>query len=129
MKSKAKHSAISAKLRKPFPFSDKPLILQYELNFQDGQDCGGGYLKLLTHQKGLDLRQFTDKVRSKRWCRHLSRSLHRCLQTPYTIMFGPDKCGSDAKLHFIFRHVNPKNKTIEEKHCKKLDTKERPGKV
>ena len=43
-------------------------------------------------------------------------------------MFGPDKCGSDAKLHFIFRHVNPKNKTIEEKHCKKLDTKERSGK-
>ena len=40
-------------------------------------------------------------------------------------MFGPDRCGSDSKLHFIFRHVNPKNKTIEEKHCKKLDTKER----
>ena len=49
------------------------------------------------------------------------------LQTPYTIMFGPDKCGSDAKLHFIFRHINPMNKTIEEKHCKKLDTKERSG--
>ena len=48
-----------------------------------------------------------------------------CSQTPYTIMFGPDRCGSDSKLHFIFRHVNPKNKTIEEKHCKKLDTKER----
>ena len=40
-------------------------------------------------------------------------------------MFGPDRCGSDSKLHFIFRHVNPKNKTVEEKHCKKLDTKER----
>ena len=31
-------------------------------------------------------------------------------QTPYTIMFGPDKCGSDSKLHFIFRHTNPLNK-------------------
>ena len=51
------------------------------------------------------------------------------MQTPYTIMFGPDKCGSDAKLHFIFRHVNPKNKTVEEKHCKKLDTKERSGRT
>ena len=40
-------------------------------------------------------------------------------------MFGPDKCGSDSKLHFIFRHVNPKNQTITEKHCKKLETKER----
>ena len=46
-------------------------------------------------------------------------------QTPYTIMFGPDRCGSESKLHFIFRHVNPNNKTIEEKHVKKLDTKER----
>ena len=46
-------------------------------------------------------------------------------KTPYSIMFGPDKCGSDAKLHFIFRHTNPKNKSIEEKHCKRLDVKER----
>jgi len=106
LKSKAKHSAVAAKLRRPFPFDEKPLIVQYELNFQNGQDCGGGYIKLLTHKKGMDLREFTDK-------------------TPYTIMFGPDKCGSDAKLHFIFRHVNPKNGSIEEKHCKKLDTKER----
>lgn len=34
-------------------------------------------------------------------------------------MFGPDKCGNDYKLHFIFRHVNPLNGTIEEKHAKK----------
>eukprot|EP00096_Caligus_rogercresseyi_P016821 TRINITY_DN982_c0_g1_i11.p1 TRINITY_DN982_c0_g1~~TRINITY_DN982_c0_g1_i11.p1 ORF type:complete len:393 (-),score=160.24 TRINITY_DN982_c0_g1_i11:683-1861(-) len=40
-------------------------------------------------------------------------------------MFGPDKCGSDAKLHFIFRHANPLNGTITEKHAKKLETKER----
>jgi calnexin len=109
VKSKAKHAAISAKLKKPFTFNakdNKPFIVQYELNFQDGQDCGGGYIKLLSHEKNLDLRQFTDK-------------------TPYTIMFGPDKCGSDSKLHFIFRHVNPKNGSIEEKHVKKLDTKER----
>ena len=26
---------------------------------------------------------------------------------------------------FFVRHVNPKNKTVEEKHAKKLDTKER----
>ena len=39
-------------------------------------------------------------------------------KTPYTIMFGPDKCGNDHKLHFIFRHVNPLTKEIEEKHAK-----------
>ena len=31
-------------------------------------------------------------------------------------MFGPDKCGSNNKVHFIFRHQNPKTKEFEEKH-------------
>jgi len=107
LKSKAKHAAVAAKLKKPFKFLDKVFIVQYEIAFQNGQDCGGGYIKLLSEaQAGLDLRQFTDK-------------------TPYTIMFGPDKCGSDSKLHFIFRHINPLNKSIEEKHCKKVEGRTR----
>ena len=35
-------------------------------------------------------------------------------------MFGPDKCGSDSKLHFIFRHKNPITGVMEEKHCNKV---------
>ncbi|CAK9818051.1 CANX [Anthophora quadrimaculata] len=101
LKSKARHAAISTLLWKPFYFENDPLVVQYEVNFQEGQECGGAYLKLLTldpeHQ---DLKKFHDK-------------------TPYTIMFGPDKCGNDHKLHFIFRHKNPLNGSIEEKHCKK----------
>lgn len=31
-------------------------------------------------------------------------------------MFGPDRCGSTSKVHFIFRHVNPVTGEIEEKH-------------
>merc|ERR1719187_1345186 len=106
LKSKAKHSAVAAKLKKPYKFEDKMLVLQYEIAFQNGQDCGGGYLKLLSESTGLDLRSITDK-------------------TPYTIMFGPDKCGSDSKFHFIFRHTNPKTGEIEEKHCKKIEGKGR----
>lgn len=101
LKSKAKHAAISSRLSRPFVFSDKPLVVQYEVNLQDGQECGGSYIKLLSSGKETtDLKQFRDK-------------------TPYTIMFGPDKCGNDIKLHFIFRHVNPINGTITEKHCRK----------
>nr|XP_026491515.1 calnexin-like isoform X2 [Vanessa tameamea] len=98
----AKHAAISALLDRPFEFKEKPLIVQYEVTMQEGQNCGGAYIKLLSRGMNTkaDLRQFHD-------------------QTPYTIMFGPDKCGNDNKLHFIFRHVNPKNGTIEEKHSKK----------
>lgn len=101
LKSKAKHAAISAPLSKPFVFKDKPLIVQYEVVLQEGQECGGAYLKLLSQAaETKNLKGFHDK-------------------TPYTIMFGPDKCGNDHKLHFIFRHKNPKNGTIEEKHCQK----------
>lgn len=57
------------------------------------------FLQLLSKQDGIDLKNFNDK-------------------TPYTIMFGPDKCGNDFKLHFIFRHVNPLTGEIEEKHAK-----------
>lgn len=106
LKSKAKHAAISAKLKKPFKFQDRQLVIQYEIAFQNGQDCGGGYIKLLTDAPGFDLREFNDK-------------------TPYTIMFGPDKCGSDSKLHFIFMHKNPLTGVLEEKHCKKVEGKGR----
>jgi len=33
-------------------------------------------------------------------------------------MFGPDRCGSTQKVHFIFRHRNPLTGEIEEKHLK-----------
>ncbi|XP_061896001.1 calnexin [Entelurus aequoreus] len=102
LKSRAKHHAISAQLLRPFIFDNDPLIVQYEVNFQSGIDCGGAYVKLLTQTSDLDLDQFVDK-------------------TPYTIMFGPDKCGEDYKLHFIFRHKNPITGEYEEKHAKKPD--------
>ncbi|XP_045903822.1 calmegin [Micropterus dolomieu] len=102
LKSRAKHHAIAAMMDKPFVFQDEPLVVQYEVNFQDGIDCGGAYIKLLSDTDDLTLEQFQDR-------------------TPYTIMFGPDKCGEDYKLHFIFRHQNPLNKDLEEKHAKRAD--------
>ncbi|KFQ20671.1 Calnexin, partial [Mesitornis unicolor] len=102
LKSVAKHHAISAMLTKAFIFDDKPLIVQYEVNFQEGIDCGGAYIKLLSSNDDLNLEYFFDK-------------------TPYTIMFGPDKCGEDYKLHFVFRHKNPKTGEYDEKHAKRPD--------
>ncbi|XP_075066119.1 calnexin [Mixophyes fleayi] len=100
--SRAKHHAIGCKLKRPFVFDKKPLIVQYEVNFQSGIECGGAYVKLLSKVSDHNLDQFHDK-------------------THYTIMFGPDKCGEDYKLHFIFRHKNPKTGEYEEKHAKKPD--------
>lgn len=51
LKSKAKHAAISSRLNKPFVFKDKPLVVQYEVMWQEGQECGGSYIKLLSSGK------------------------------------------------------------------------------
>lgn len=80
LKSKAKHSAIASQFDRPFVFANKPLVLQYEVLHQNGQECGGAYLKLLSvDPSSTDLQKLHDK-------------------TPYTIMFGPDKCGNDYKV-------------------------------
>jgi len=103
MRDKAKHHAIAAQLAKPFqPADGKPLVFQYEVKFQSEMSCGGAYVKLLSADADSDFTKFHDK-------------------TPYTIMFGPDRCGADEKLHFILRHVHPVNDAIEEKHAKKPD--------
>ncbi|XP_077091708.1 calnexin [Siphateles boraxobius] len=99
LKSPGRHHAISAYLRKVYHFKDKPLCLQYEVFFQKLVDCGGAYIKLLSNSDDLRLSQFSDA-------------------TPYTIMFGPDKCGSAHKIHFIFIHRNPITGTYEEKHAR-----------
>lgn len=65
----------------------------------DGLDCGGAYLKLLQENKELHAEEFSNA-------------------SPYVIMFGPDKCGSTNKVHFIFKHKNPKTGEYEEKHLK-----------
>lgn len=102
LKTKARHHAISAKLDRPFTFDGKPLIAQYDVKFQNGQECGGAYIKLLSRSADLKLNNFHDK-------------------TPYTIMFGPDKCGLTSKVHFIIRYTNPKNGSINEYHAKATD--------
>jgi calnexin len=106
--SKAAHHAISAVFPEPISVvgtnaeepARVPLVVQYEVKTQKGLECGGAYLKLLTENPGEGLRvgeDFTDK-------------------TPFTIMFGPDKCGATNKVHLIFRHKNPKTGEYEEKH-------------
>jgi len=105
VKSKAKHHAISAKLPKSVDFSalhseQKPFVVQYEVKYQDSMECGGSYLKLVAEaEEEFSSEAFNDK-------------------STYSIMFGPDKCGLDSKLHFIINFKNPVNGEVEEKHAK-----------
>ena len=80
----------------------KELVFQYELKLDDVLNCGGAYIKLLrkkspSDKKSIDLTKVNN-------------------DSPYTIMFGPDKCGGTSKLHFIVQYQNPISKVWEEKH-------------
>lgn len=95
---KAKHYGMSAVLPEPVdPAED--LVLQYDLKLAKGLTCGGAYIKFLTADAEFTPAGLKDN-------------------TAYTVMFGPDKCGSTNKIHLILRHKNPQTGLIEEKHLK-----------
>ncbi|KAJ3197041.1 hypothetical protein HK101_006504 [Irineochytrium annulatum] len=96
VKTPAAHHAISSLFPNPLDNTGKTLVVQYEVKLQNGLECGGAYMKLLTYDESFTPENFNDK-------------------TPYTIMFGPDRCGSTNKVHFIFRHLSPLG-DWEEKH-------------
>ncbi|KJZ78412.1 Calnexin-like protein [Hirsutella minnesotensis 3608] len=97
IKNPAAHHAISAKFPKKIDNKGKTLVVQYEVKLQNGLECGGAYMKLLRDNKALHQDEFSNT-------------------TPYVVMFGPDKCGHNNKVHFIINHKNPKTGEYEEKH-------------
>lgn len=96
MKTPAAHYAISYKFDEPFDNTDKDLVLQYEIKPQNGVTCAGTYIKLLSED--------------------FSSQGSFNSNTPYQLMFGPDKCGSSDKVHLILNKLNPISQTYEEKH-------------
>ncbi|KAK3811244.1 MAG: Calreticulin family-domain-containing protein [Benniella sp.] len=59
------------------------LIVQYTVKQEVAQECGGSYLKLLP--EGYDAAAFNG-------------------DSEYAIMFGPDMCGSENRIHVIFNY-------------------------
>lgn len=92
-----KHYGFGTVFQKPVDTVDKDLVVQYEVKFEDAFNCGGAYVKLL--------RELADGTIGS-----LDSS------TPYSIMFGPDRCGATNKVHFILQFQNPVTKKWEEKH-------------
>ena len=82
---------MSSKLSEPFNNKGKDLVLQFSVKNEQDLDCGGAYIKLLNGE--VDQSKFGG-------------------DTPYAIMFGPDKCGpSNKKTHVIFNYP-PKNDNL-----------------
>eukprot|EP00268_Persea_americana_P057543 TRINITY_DN68_c0_g1_i6.p1 TRINITY_DN68_c0_g1~~TRINITY_DN68_c0_g1_i6.p1 ORF type:complete len:541 (+),score=155.49 TRINITY_DN68_c0_g1_i6:208-1830(+) len=97
---KARKYAIVKELEEPVKLKDGTVVLQFETRLQNGLECGGAYLKYLRPQgAGWKAKEFDN-------------------ESPYSIMFGPDKCGSTNKVHFILKHKNPKTGEYVEHHLK-----------
>lgn len=97
---KARKYAIVKELDEPADLKGKTVVLQFETRLQEGLECGGAYLKFLRPQDaGWVPKEFDN-------------------ESPYSIMFGPDKCGSTNKVHFILKHKNPKSGEYVEHHLK-----------
>lgn len=79
----ARFYQLSALFPKEFSNKGKKLIVQYVVKNEQGIDCGGGYIKLLP--AGVDQQDFNG-------------------DSPYSIMFGPDQCGSTKRVHVIFNY-------------------------
>ncbi|KAM3569229.1 hypothetical protein VYU27_008674, partial [Nannochloropsis oceanica] len=97
LKEGMKHYGLATFLPEPQAFTDKTFVFQYEVKMEEPLQCGGAYVKLL----GEGAVSAPDALDN---------------ETPYVIMFGPDKCGSTNKVHFILRHQNPVSGKWEEKH-------------
>jgi len=84
-----KHYGLSCQLNHPFDFSlQQDFVIQYEVRLEESLECGGAYIKLLREVNQSSLEELSN-------------------DTPYSIMFGPDKCGSTNKVHFIIQYRNP----------------------
>ncbi|GJU14795.1 calreticulin-3 [Tanacetum coccineum] len=79
----ARHFAISAKIPE-FNNKNRTLVLQYSIKLEQDIECGGGYIKLMSGY-----------VNQKKFGG----------DTPYSVMFGPDICGTQTKkLHVILSY-------------------------
>lgn len=95
LKTPSAHHAISAELPSVFDNTNETLVLQYEVKLDRGLKCGGAYIKLLDTDANYE--EFSD-------------------ETPFQVMFGPDRCGPLNKIHLVIRHRDKKTGTVEEKH-------------
>ncbi|UIZ25374.1 hypothetical protein KXD40_009091 [Peronospora effusa] len=91
----ARFYALSAKFDTPLNNKNKNLYLSYLVQHEQKLDCGGAYIKLLP----ADLDQATFGGES-----------------PYSIMFGPDICGSTRKTHAILNYARPGKDAVNMDH-------------
>jgi len=80
-------------MSKTFKSGKKDLVIQYSVKHEQKIDCGGAYLKLLPGGKKFESTKFGG-------------------DTPYSVMFGPDICGSSNKRTHVILHYDKKDDNL-----------------
>ena len=78
----AKFYAISTEIPEGITNEGKDLVVSFSVKHEQGLDCGGGYIKLLP---AFDAKSFNG-------------------DSEYLLMFGPDKCGFNNRIHISFHY-------------------------
>lgn len=81
---KNEYYGVTAIFDEPFHPS-KGIIVQFDSTATEGHTCGGRYLKLLTHNVSLSSKDLSNS-------------------TPFSILFGPDKCDPMGQIRLILNH-------------------------
>ena len=71
---------LSTLFEKAMDNENKDVVIQYEVRYQKGLECGGAYLKVF----GEGVLSSPEDLRDS---------------TPYVLMFGPDYCGKTNRVH------------------------------
>ena len=82
----ARFYASSVAIGEPVSNEGKDLVVSLSVKHEQGLDCGGGYIKVMPE---MEQTKFNG-------------------DSEYWLMFGPDQCGYNKKVHIIF-HYNGKN--------------------
>jgi len=98
----AQRYGVAAALQQPHTLGGKSTsVFQYEVAFTEGLSCGGAYMKLVAQPE------------AGAWS-----PSDLTPDTPYSVMFGPDLCGSTNKVHLILKVRSPVNGDWKEHHLK-----------
>lgn len=87
------------------------LVFQYEVKLQNGLECGGAYVKLL----------LADDESEKVKVMSIDSADEFSNETPYVIMFGPDKCGDNNRIHLIIKDEDDNEHHLRDPPLAKTD--------
>jgi calnexin len=84
---KNSYYGLTAPLDEPLHPS-KGIVVQFDTTATEGHSCGGRYIKLLTHDEAFRPQDLSNS-------------------TPFSILFGPDKCDPEGQIRLIINHLDP----------------------